>query len=175
MSTLIRFVEAPALFADEEKLEALAGSGLLAPFPGAGRPNYILQLPETEAASGGRRRRRHGGHPLHLGHHGHAKGVSLSHRNLVADCYLSQANLSVNPRRVLRPDAAAPFLHHDAVFLICVSAGPKWCSARRFQQADPGGPEARRGDHVPRRADAVQPPAHRHPQGHPGKGLAPSP
>jgi long-chain acyl-CoA synthetase len=44
-STLIRFVEAPALFADEEKLDALGASGArlrlsLSP----GRPNYILEL-----------------------------------------------------------------------------------------------------------------------------------
>jgi long-chain acyl-CoA synthetase len=56
MTVLIRFVEARALFADEEKLDALGASGValrvsLAP----GRPNYIFELeaeeqPEAEPA-----------------------------------------------------------------------------------------------------------------------------
>jgi long-chain acyl-CoA synthetase len=55
---------------------------------------------------------------------GTPKGVTLSHRNLVADCYLSQANLRVLPTDVFY--ALMP-IHHSytmtAVFLICVSSG----------------------------------------------------
>ncbi len=126
MSTLIRFVEAPALFADEEKLDALGSSGArlrlsLAP----GRPNYILQLAgsvqpvarpavETDTAA----------ILFTSGTTGTPKGVTLSHRNLVADCYLSQANLSVLPTDVFY--ALLP-IHHSytmtAVFLEAVSTG----------------------------------------------------
>jgi long-chain acyl-CoA synthetase len=126
MSALIRFVEARALFADEEKLDALGGSGVsdrvsLAP----GRPNYILELeagerPEAEAAGET--------DPAAIlftsGTTGNPKGVTLSHRNLVEDCYLSQANLGVLPTDVFY--ALMP-IHHSytmtAVFLEAVSTG----------------------------------------------------
>jgi long-chain acyl-CoA synthetase len=126
MTALIRFVEARALFADEEKLEALASSGValrlsLAP----GLPNYIFELEAGE-------------HPpvepgeetdpaailFTSGTTGNPKGVVLSHRNLVADCYLSQANLNVLPTDVFY--ALMP-IHHSytmtAVFLEAVSTG----------------------------------------------------
>ena len=126
MKTLIRFVEASALFADEEKLEALADSGtrlLLSLAPG--RPNYVLQLPEAEEPSGGQTAESDTAAILFTsGTTGTPKGVTLNHRNLVADCYLSQANLSVGPTDVFY--ALMP-LHHSytmtAVFLICVSSG----------------------------------------------------
>ncbi len=126
MTALIRFVEARALFADEEKLEALASSGValrlsLAP----GRPSYIFELeagehPPAEAAGET--------DPAAIlftsGTTGNPKGVVLSHRNLVADCYLSQANLNVLPTDVFY--ALMP-IHHSytmtAVFLEAVSTG----------------------------------------------------
>jgi long-chain acyl-CoA synthetase len=126
MKNLIRFVEAPALFADEEKLEALADSGVavrlsLAP----GRPNYVLQLPEAGEPSTGQAAETDTAAILFTsGTTGTPKGVTLSHRNLVADCYLSQANLRVLPTDVFY--ALMP-LHHSytmtAVFLISVSCG----------------------------------------------------
>jgi long-chain acyl-CoA synthetase len=126
MKSLIRFVEAPALFADEEKLEALADSGValrisLAP----GRPNYVLQLPESGEPSGAQAAETDTAAILFTsGTTGTPKGVCLNHRNLVADCYLSQANLNVQPTDVFY--ALMP-IHHSytmtAVFLICVSCG----------------------------------------------------
>ncbi len=126
MKALIRFVEAAALFADEEKLEALADSRVplrlsLAP----GRPNYVLTLRAPEAAAGGAARETDTAAILFTsGTTGTPKGVCLSHRNLVADCYLSQANLNIRPTDVFY--ALMP-IHHSytmtAVFLECVSAG----------------------------------------------------
>jgi long-chain acyl-CoA synthetase len=126
MRNLIRFVEASALFADEEKLEALADSGVslrlsLAP----GRPNYVLQLPESGEPSGGQAAESDTAAILFTsGTTGTPKGVALSHRNLVADCYLSQAVLNIRPDDVFY--ALMP-LHHSytmtAVFLECVSSG----------------------------------------------------
>jgi long-chain acyl-CoA synthetase len=126
MKTLIRFVEASALFADEEKLEALADAGVILRLSLAqGRPNYILQLPGPEASADARASDAETAAILFTsGTTGTPKGVTLSHRNLVADCYLSQANLSVLPTDVFY--ALMP-IHHSytmtAVFLESVSSG----------------------------------------------------
>ncbi len=125
MKTLIRFVEAPALFADEEKLEALADAGpalrlSLAP----GRPNYVLSLEGPDFSGAQTKDTDTAAILFTSGTTGTPKGVGLSHRNLVADCYLSQANLKVLSSDVFY--ALMP-LHHSytmtAVFLECVSTG----------------------------------------------------
>jgi long-chain acyl-CoA synthetase len=128
MVSLMRFVEAAAFFAEEEKLEALAGSGVpvqlrlsLAP----GRPNYVLTLRAPEAPPGGPASEGDTAAILFTsGTTGTPKGVCLSHGNLVADCYLSQANLGILPKDVFY--ALMP-IHHSytmtAVFLECVSSG----------------------------------------------------
>jgi len=126
MRTLIRFVEAAALFADEEKLEALAGSGVslrLSLTPG--RPNYVLTLEGPEAPVDARASDADMAAILFTsGTTGTPKGVTLSHRNLVADCYLSQAVLNIRPDDVFY--ALMP-LHHSypmtGVFLECVCSG----------------------------------------------------
>jgi long-chain acyl-CoA synthetase len=126
MTTLIRFVEASALFADEEKLEALGSSGVrarasLVP----GRPDYILEFPEAALPDAGEASEEDTAAILFTsGTTGTPKGVTLSHRNLVADCFLAQDLMNIQLDDVFY--ALMP-LHHSytmtGVFLECVSSG----------------------------------------------------
>ena len=128
LSALLRFAGAKLLFVDEEKYDGfdLSSSGIkdlisLSP----SRPGYILQLP----FSGQLHREAVNDEELAAimftsGTTGDPKGVMLTHRNLVSDTYLSQANLSVFPEDVFY--ALLP-IHHSytmtAVFLEAISVG----------------------------------------------------
>ena len=128
LSALLRFAGAKLLFVDEEKYDGfdLSSSGIkdlisLSP----SRPGYILQLP----VSGQLHREAVNDEELAAimftsGTTGDPKGVMLTHRNLVSDTYLSQANLSVFPEDVFY--ALLP-IHHSytmtAVFLEAISVG----------------------------------------------------
>jgi long-chain acyl-CoA synthetase len=126
MAALIRFVEAPALFADEEKLDALGASGVrlrasLAP----GRPNYIFDFPEAPVPAAAQATDADTAAILFTsGTTGTPKGVSLSHGNLMADCFLAQALMNIRLGDVFY--ALMP-LHHSytmtGVFLECVCSG----------------------------------------------------
>ena len=128
LAGLIEFAGAELLFVDEEKYSGFETSASplkekisLSP----SNPHYILDLPDAA--------------PLHResvgqeqlaaimftsGTTGHPKGVMLTHRNLVSDTYLSQANLSITYDDVFY--ALLP-IHHSytmtAVFLEAVSVG----------------------------------------------------
>jgi long-chain acyl-CoA synthetase len=89
------------------------------------KPSYILELPEAKPVQ----RQVIGDEELAAimftsGTTGDPKGVSLSHRNLVSDTYLAQANLSISCNDVFY--ALLP-IHHSytmtAVFLEAVSVG----------------------------------------------------
>ncbi len=146
--------------------------GLPAPFPGAGPPELrpaAAGRPGTPRRPGGNRHRRH---PVHLGHHRHAQGrhpepPQPGGRLLPFPGQPAGAAHG----RVLRPDAHPPLLHHDrGVPDLRVLRRRSAVRPEDGEQAHPGGPEARPGDHVPRGAHAFQPPADRHPQGPAGKG-----
>ncbi len=128
LSTLLRFAGANLLFVDEEKYDGfdLSSSGIkdlisLSP----SRPGYILELP----VSGQLHREAVDDEELAAimftsGTTGDPKGVMLTHRNLVSDTYLAQANLAVFPEDVFY--ALLP-IHHSytmtAVFLEAISVG----------------------------------------------------
>jgi len=128
MAALMRFAGARLLFADEEKYDSFtaAATGIkervsLSP----ARKNYILELPDK----GETRREAIGDEELAAimftsGTTGDPKGVMLTHRNLVSDTYLAQANLSVHREDVFY--ALLP-IHHSytmtAVFLEAISVG----------------------------------------------------
>jgi len=128
LSTLLRFAGANLLFVDEEKYDGfdVSSSGIkdlisLSP----SRPGYILELP----VSGQLHREAVDDEELAAimftsGTTGDPKGVMLTHRNLVSDTYLAQANLAVFPEDVFY--ALLP-IHHSytmtAVFLEAISVG----------------------------------------------------
>ena len=128
LSALMRFAGAKLLFVDEEKYDGFtpSASGVkerisLSP----ARKGYVLEL----AHQGELRREALGDEELAAilftsGTTGDPKGVMLTHRNLVSDTYLAQANLSVYPTDVFY--ALLP-IHHSytmtAVFLEAISVG----------------------------------------------------
>ncbi|MBN2554202.1 MAG: AMP-binding protein [Spirochaetales bacterium] len=128
LSGLIDFAGARLLFVDEEKYDLFEASsrGLkekisLSP----SKPGYILQLPEGKpfkpAAVGDEEL---AAIMFTSGTTGDPKGVMLTHRNLVSDTYLAQANLSISRNDVFY--ALLP-IHHSytmtAVFLEAISVG----------------------------------------------------
>ncbi len=134
---LIDFSGAEVLFVDEEKYDSFETSTStltekisLSP----SKPNYIMELPETEPLP----REKVGDAELAAimftsGTTGEPKGVMLTHRNLVSDTYLAQANLSIFHEDVFY--ALLP-IHHSytmtAVFLEAVSVGAQIVFGKRM-------------------------------------------
>jgi len=128
LTGLIDFSGAALLFVDEEKYGGFDDCAStikerisLSP----SKPGYILDLPDAAPL----RRESVGDGELAAimftsGTTGDPKGVMLTHRNLVSDTYLSQANLSISSNDVFY--ALLP-IHHSytmtAVFLEAVSVG----------------------------------------------------
>jgi long-chain acyl-CoA synthetase len=137
LAGLMRFAGAKLLFVDEEKYDGFSASasGLqekvsLSP----SKQNYILQLPGTGPV------RRESSNDEQLaaimftsGTTGDPKGVMLTHRNLVSDTYLAQANLSISHSDVFY--ALLP-IHHSytmtAVFLEAISVGAEIVFGKRM-------------------------------------------
>ncbi len=132
---LVKAADAKAAFVDEDKWEemdvdkedgAAKGAGLAAVYSlSRKKPSYIY---DKAAASPIPRVRRSESDTAAIlftsGTTGTPKGVMLSHRNLVADCFLAQANLSIYPTDIFY--ALLP-LHHSytmlAVFIEAISVG----------------------------------------------------
>jgi long-chain acyl-CoA synthetase len=141
---LLRASDAVLLFVDEEKAKELAGASpavkkVLSLYRGGRDYLYDLAPPagfvgEADAAS--RRRTQSEDVAAILftsGTTGTPKGVMLTHRNLVADCYLAQANLTVLPTDVFY--ALLP-IHHSytmlAVFIEAISTGAEVVFGKRM-------------------------------------------
>ncbi len=116
-------------FCDEEKFDELRA------FPGMkelrslspSKPGYIMDLPLAESGKLAADMPGEGDTAAILftsGTTGIPKGVMLSHRNLVSDCFLAQANLPIHPEDVFY--ALLP-IHHSytmlAVFLESIAVG----------------------------------------------------
>jgi long-chain acyl-CoA synthetase len=137
LANLVKAGDVAALFVDEEKEAELiaASQGLKAVISlAAGRAGNVLDLdaqgapafePAAEADLAAIL--------FTSGTMGHPKGVMLSHRNFVSDCYLAQANLPVYHTDVFY--ALLP-IHHAytmlAVFIEAVSTGAEIVFAKRM-------------------------------------------
>ncbi len=141
IANLVRAGEVSLVWCDEEKFDELAR--LVAPVPMRplfpGRPGYIMD-PALSAGYGAAGNAPMAGPAARelvpavetdtaailftSGTTGQPKGVMLSHRNLVSDCFLAQANLSIHHTDVFY--ALLP-IHHSytmlAVFLESIAVG----------------------------------------------------
>jgi long-chain acyl-CoA synthetase len=137
LANLVKAGDVVALFVDEEKEAELAAASprLKAVLSlAAGRPGNVLDMdaasaPAFEPAAEGDL----AAILFTSGTMGSPKGVMLSHRNFVADCYLAQANLPVYHTDVFY--ALLP-IHHAytmlAVFIEAVSTGAEIVFAKRM-------------------------------------------
>jgi long-chain acyl-CoA synthetase len=137
LANLIHAGDVCALFVDEEKEADLTAAcpGLKAVFSlAAGRAGYIYDLDAPEAPAFEKASEGDLAAILFTsGTMGTPKGVMLSHRNFVADCYLAQANLPIYSSDVFY--ALLP-IHHAytmlAVFIEAVSVGAEIVFAKRM-------------------------------------------
>ncbi len=138
---LVQASDAEVLFVDEEKsadLGAALDAKLKARYSlAAGKPGYVYDLPAPAEANLP---------PLEAaksedlaailftsGTTGIPKGVMLSHRNFVADCYLAQGNMTIHHTDVFY--ALLP-IHHSytmlAVFIEAISVGAELVFGKRM-------------------------------------------
>ena len=137
LSNLIRAGDVIALFVDEEKEAELKSScpSLKAVFSLAtGRPGYVYDLDAPGAPAFEKASEEDLAAILFTsGTMGNPKGVMLTHRNFVADCYLAQANLPIYSTDVFY--ALLP-IHHSytmlAVFIEAVSVGAEIVFGKRL-------------------------------------------
>ncbi len=141
LANLARAGDVVALLVDEEKEAELAAAcpGLRAVISlAAGRPGNVLDLGYSGPgpSSWASEMPGEGGHAAILftsGTMGNPKGVMLSHRNFVSDCFLAQANLPIYHTDVFY--ALLP-IHHAytmlAVFIESVSVGAEIVFAKRM-------------------------------------------
>ncbi len=145
IAKLVRASDAEVLFVDEEKadelgalLDASSGGPLKARFSlAAGRSGYIYDLPDVPEAQlpplVPAREEDLAAILFTSGTTGVPKGVMLSHRNFVADCYLAQGNMNIYHTDVFY--ALLP-IHHSytmlAVFIEAISVGAELVFGKRM-------------------------------------------
>ena len=137
LANLVAAGDVSALFADEEKEAELKSAcpALKAVFSlAAEKPGYVLDLDAPDAPAFESPAEGDIAAILFTsGTMGTPKGVMLSHRNFVSDCYLAQANLPVHATDVFY--ALLP-IHHAytmlAVFIEAVSTGAEIVFAKRM-------------------------------------------
>jgi len=137
LANLVRAGDVSALFVDEEKEAELSAAcpGLKAVFSlAAGRPGYIYDLDAPGAPAFDKAAEGDLAAILFTsGTMGSPKGVMLTHRNFVADCYLAQANLPIYSSDVFY--ALLP-IHHAytmlAVFIEALSVGAEIVFGKRM-------------------------------------------
>ncbi len=137
LARLVKAGDSLVLFADEEKEAELAAAcpGLKAVYSlAAGRPNYLYDLdapgaPAFESPAEGDL----AAILFTSGTTGVPKGVMLTHRNFVADCFLAQANLPIYHEDTFY--ALLP-IHHSytmlAVFIETISVGAQLVFGKRM-------------------------------------------
>ncbi|GAB4365787.1 MAG: AMP-binding protein [Spirochaetales bacterium] len=155
IENLLRIAEVHVLFVDEEKFDHFAakpaGVGTVLSLS-PNRSSYIYDLPRLERKDQKNQEELRGGESPDIaaspdtvietdlaailftsGTTGHPKGVMLSHRNLVSDCFLAQANLNIYPTDVFY--ALLP-IHHSycmlAVFIESFSVGAETVFGKRL-------------------------------------------
>jgi long-chain acyl-CoA synthetase len=137
---LIRTADAKVLFCDEEKFDLMdeRALGLKAKFSlSTEKTNYIYDLKADYAKAQAQAQGVKDGDLAAIlftsGTTGVPKGVMLTHANLVADCYLAQANLTIYSTDVFY--ALLP-IHHAytmlAVFIEAMSVGAEIVFAKRM-------------------------------------------
>jgi long-chain acyl-CoA synthetase len=137
MANLVAAGDVSVLFADEEKEADLTAScpGLKAVYSlAAGREGYVLDLDAPGAPAFDKPAESDLAAILFTsGTMGTPKGVMLSHRNFVSDCFLAQANLKIYHTDVFY--ALLP-IHHAytmlAVFIESVSVGAELVFGKRM-------------------------------------------
>jgi len=137
IANLVKAGDASVLFSDEEKREELAAScpGLKAVFRlERGGEGYLYDLSASATPPfEGSKSEDLAAILFTSGTTGTPKGVMLTHENLVSDCFLAQANLTVLPTDVFY--ALLP-LHHSytmlAVFIEAISTGAEVVFGKRM-------------------------------------------
>jgi long-chain acyl-CoA synthetase len=125
---LLKTSYAKILFVDEEKYDRYAGDSGLKDVISLkqGKGTYIYDLDGPEAEIENAKETDLAAVLFTSGTMGKPKGVMLTHRNLVSDCYLAQGNMKLFPTDVFY--ALLP-LHHAytmlAVLIEALSEGPK--------------------------------------------------
>lgn len=135
---LIRFSDAKILLVDEEKYDTVGGDRSLSLEAvislSPRKDNYLLDVRDSEEPARQMPEENDLAAILYTsGTTGNQKGVMLTHRNFVSDCYLAQANMNIFHTDVFY--ALLP-LHHSytmlAVFIEAISVGAEIVFAKKL-------------------------------------------
>ncbi|ADK81382.1 AMP-dependent synthetase/ligase [Sediminispirochaeta smaragdinae] len=138
LNALMKFADVKLLFSDEEKFDQLDGNGILSKEDKISlsprKPGYVFECVEPESLPRAYPEEDDLAAILFTsGTMGDPKGVMLTHKNLVSDCYLAQGNMNIFDTDVFY--ALLP-LHHSytmlAVFIESLSVGAEIIFAKKL-------------------------------------------